>query len=400
MSNGHIRRDYYLSWLERWRDKEVIKVVTGMRRCGKSTLLNDYAGELVASGIEAEQIVRINFESLEEQYPLEPKALYDYVVSRLPKDKPGYVFLDEVQHVEHFETAVDALFVRDNLDLYITGSNAWFLSGDLATLLSGRYVEVQLLPLSFAEYFSSSLTSDVRDDAFSSWLEYGGLPYLTQLNTDSERAEYLGGIFNTIVVKDIAIRHPRMNMIAFQSVSEYLADNIGNPTSIRRISAGLEQTRGAVSASTVSEYVGALRENYLLYRVPRYELKGRRILSSQDKYYLGDLGLRFWLLGRRAGDVGHRVENAVYLELRRRYNRVYVGRLGDSEVDFVALDQDGPSYYQVSLSVLDETTLNRELHPLKSIRDNYPKYLLTMDRIGNGSHEGILQVNLVDWLLS
>lgn len=400
MSSGHIRRDHYLNWLERWRDKDVIKVITGMRRCGKSTLLNDYAGELVASGIEAEQIVRINFESLEERYPLEPKTLYDYVVSRLPKGKPGYVFLDEVQHVEHFETAVDALFVRGNLDLYITGSNAWLLSGDLATLLSGRYVEIQLLPLSFAEYFSSGLTSDTRDDAFSNWLEYGGLPYLTQLKTDAERAEYLGGIFNTIVVKDIAIRHPRMNMIAFQSVCEYLADNIGNPTSIRRISAGLEQTRGAVSASTISEYVNALRENYLLYRVPRYELKGRRILSSQDKYYLGDLGLRFWLLGRRAGDVGHRVENAVYLELRRRYNRVYVGRLGDSEVDFVALDQDGPSYYQVSLSVLDEATLDRELRPLQSIRDNYPKYLLTTDRIGNGSHAGILQINLVDWLLN
>ena len=393
-----VDRPHYLDWLNRWKDKDVIKVAVGMRRCGKSTVLKMFQDSLRSQGVPASNIIAINFESLDEEYPLTARELYRYVVERLA---PGinYVFLDEVQHVEDFERAVDGLHVRDDVDLYITGSNAFFLSGELATLLTGRYVELRVLPLSFSEYHSAR-PEENPETAFNRYLSYGGLPYTLSLQSEADIADYLGGVFNTVIVKDIAARNPRMDVRAFEAVASYLADNVGNITSQQKIARGLEAAGRKTSAMTVGSYVEALASSYLLYEARRFDVRGKDHLASLEKYYLGDLGLRFWLLGRSQGDVGHRVENAVYLELLNRYRSVSVGVLRGGEIDFVAMGDEGPRYYQVSLTVLDEATLERELAPLRAVRDNYPKTLLTLDRVGVGDREGIRQENLLDWLLT
>lgn len=396
-----IERPEYLAWLERWRDRDVIKVVTGMRRCGKSTILRMFRDQLLADGIAPNRIIAINFESLEDAYPTEAKALYDYITDRLPKDGTGkaYVFLDEVQHVRDFERAVDGLYVRDDVDLYITGSNADLLSSELATLLTGRYVELRMLPLSFREYRGARPDSEPADRSIERYLTYGGLPYAAMLDDDHDIADYLGGVFNTILVKDIAQRRPKTDMVAFGEVAAFLADNVGNITSVKGIADTLKQTRHSVSATTVAEYIAALRDNYLLYRADRYDIKGKSYLKTMEKYYLGDPGFRFWFLGKSAGDLGHRIENVVYLELLRRHRTVNIGKVDTTEVDFHVSDAGDEHYYQVALTVMDERTLARELAPLQAIRDNHPKTLLTMDRIGTGNHDGIRHINLVDWLL-
>lgn len=392
-----IERPRYMAWLNRWREKDVIKVLTGMRRCGKSTILSLYQQKLLESGVALASIQSINFEQMDRAYPREAQALYDYIVARLA---PGtnYVFLDEVQHVEDFERVVDGLYVRDDVDLYITGSNAKFLSGELATLLTGRYVEVLVQPLSFAEYRSARLEVDV-ERAFNDYLTYGGLPYVLNIDDPRDIMDYLGGVFNTIVLKDIAQRNPRMDMRAFDHTASFLADNVGNITSCQRISRGLAASGRKISTTTVGEYIEELKRNFLLFEARRFDLQGGGYLNTLEKYYLGDLGFRFWLLGKSTGDLGHRVENAIYLELLHREREVCVGKWRDAEVDFVTLGSGGPHYYQVALSVLDETVLDRELAPLQALRDNYPKTLLTLDRVGSGDHGGIEQVNIIDWLL-
>ena len=393
-----IERPQYMQWLQRWRDKDVIKVVTGLRRCGKSTVLKLFREQLAANGVPQDHIISINFESLAEDYPIEAKPLYDYIVKRL---QPGsnYVFLDEIQHVADFERAVDGLYVRDDVDLYITGSNADLLSSELATQLTGRYVELCMLPLSFKEYRSARPANEAEDQSFDRYLTYGGLPYAASLDDDQDIADYLGGVFNTILVKDIARRHPRIDMITFNEVASFLADNVGNPFSFNGIAGTMRQTRKGISPTTVGDYIAALSENYLLFRADRYDLKGKAYLKTMPKYYLGDPGFRFWFLGKTAGDIGHRVENVVYLELLRRYRTVNIGKVGSTEIDFYASDANGAHYYQVSSTVTESKTLKRELRPLQTLDDNYPKTLLTLDRIGNGDHRGIQQVNLVDWLL-
>lgn len=392
-----INRPYYLDWLERWKDKDVIKVIVGMRRCGKSTVLQLFKRRLLERGTDPSHVIDINFERLDASYPLAANELYSYVADRLQPGK-NYVFLDEVQHVSDFERAVDGLYVRGDVDLYMTGSNAYFLSGELATLLAGRYVELRVLPLSFAEFHSARPDED-PEAALNRYLSYGGLPYTLQIDSPSDCADYLGGVFNTIVIKDISARNPRMDMRAFTNVSTFLADNIGNLTSQQRISRGMATAGRKVSTTTVGSYIEALKESYLLYEAPRYDVHGRGHLDTLEKYYLGDLGLRFWLLGRDRGDVGHRIENLVYLELLRRYRSVSVGAMRGGEVDFVAMEDQGCHYYQVALTVLDEATLARELAPLNAIRDNYPKTLLSLDRVGTGDLNGIKHVNLTDWLL-
>ncbi len=393
-----INRPHYLNWLERWRDKDVIKVVVGMRRCGKSTVLQLFQNRLVAQGINPANILSLNFERLDEDYPQTARELYTYIVERLA---PGvnYVFLDEVQHVEDFERVVDGLYVRDDVDLYITGSNAFFLSGELATLLTGRYVELRVLPLSFAEYHSAN-PSENPETAFNRYLAYGGLPYTLQIERAEDIADYLGGVFNTIIVKDIAARNPRTDLRSFTNTAAFLADNVGNLTSQQKISRGLAAAGRKVSTTTVGAYIETLKESYLLYEASRYDVQGKAHLDTLEKYYLGDLGLRFWLLGRDQGDIGHRVENAVNLELLQRYRTVNVGVMRNGEIDFVATGDEGPHYYQVALSALEESTLERELAPLQAVRNNYPKTLLTLDRIGVGDRGGIRQENIIDWMLS
>lgn len=415
-----IDRPYYLEWLNRWKKKDLIKVVTGMRRCGKSTVLELFQQSLKNEGVSEDNILSINFESMDEDYPTEAKQLYDYVIARLSKKGMTYVFLDEVQHVKEFEKAVDALHVKDNIDIYITGSNAYYLSGELATMLTGRYVELKMYPLSFKEYataldestkkrgldfpfdfpFDFGSPSLTREQAFDRYLKYGGLPFAAQLQDEKTIAEYLDGVFNTILVKDISKRHPQMNFQLFEATASFLADNVGNLSTTNSIANCLAQQDKKVSRGTIDEYIEALLENFLLFKVHKYNLKGKEYLRTNErKYYLGDLGFRFWLLGKRAGDIGHRIENVVFLELLRRYDRVTMGSQNGKEIDFIASNAKGVHYFQVAQTVLEEKTLERELTPLQVIKDNFPKSLLTLDVIGEGNHEGIEQVNLLDWLM-
>ncbi len=398
MKNDLVDRPVYLSWLNRWKNRDVIKVATGLRRCGKSSVLELFRRQLRAEGVADGNILSINFESWDEEYPLDARELYRYIVQRLGAGT-NYVFLDEVQHVREFERAVDALYVREGVDLYITGSNAFFLSGELATLLTGRYVELNMLPFSFAEYQSARGGEERPEDAFNRYLTYGGMPFAARLDDPQSIADYLGGVFNTVLVEDVAGRHPRMDMRAFRDLSAFIADNVGNITSRKRVAAGLTQAGTKVSPATVGTYLDILMENYLAFKAGRYDLKGREYLETLEKYYLGDLGFRFWLLGKEQGDLGRRLENAAYLELLRRYRTVCVGKMGTAEVDFIAMGDDGPEYFQVALTVLDEATRVREFAPLEAIADNYPKTVLTLDRVGVGDYRGIRHLNVIDWML-
>ncbi len=400
MARDHILvpRPRAMEWLDRWRDKEPVKVITGLRRCGKSSVLELFRDHLSAEGVAANNMLSINFESLDEPYPTEARALYEYVVGHLSAGM-NYVFLDEVQHVKDFERVIDGLALRDDVDLYVTGSNADILSGELATLITGRYVELQMHPFSFSEYRAA--LKDMEDDVlFERYLTYGGMPYIANLRDDQSISDYLGGVFNTIVMGDVTRRHPRMNMQAFQRTASFLADNIGNITSLSRISTGLKGVGEPVSVGAVGEYTAALIENLLLHKAPRFDIKGREHLDTLEKYYLEDLGFRFWLLGKQQGDIGHRIENVVYVELLRRFTHVSVGKVGRAEVDFVAMKDGIPTYIQVTQSVLSEEVREREYAPLRAIADNHPKLVLTLDRIGNGDYNGIQQLNLIDWLLS
>lgn len=403
-SNQLVARPGYTDWLRRWKNRDVIKVVTGLRRCGKSTILRLFQRELRDSGIDSSHIISINFEDLSERHPRDPQQLYDSIVSRLSPGGTNYVFLDEVQHVEHFERAVDGLYVRDDVDLYITGSNAELLSSELATLLTGRYVELRMLPLSFAEFRAARQTTamgarETVETSFERYLTYGGLPYATNLEDPQDLSDYLGGVFNTILVADVAKRNPRMDMRAFNDVAAFLADNIGNANSLNSIAGSLKASGRKISPTTVSSYISAMTENYLIFRSRRYDLQGKAWLSTEEKLYLGDLGFRTWLLGKSQGDLGHRLENVVYLELLRRNASVATGKWATKEVDFVTEGTGGTNYYQVSQSVLDPRTLERELAPLRALRDNHPKTLLTLDRIGLGDYQGIRHINVIDWLL-
>jgi predicted AAA+ superfamily ATPase len=398
MDTNLVPRPHYTAWLQRWKNKNVIKVVTGMRRSGKSCIFELFQGELRAEGIPESNIHCINFESLDEEYPSDARGLYRYLVQRL---SPGvnYVFLDEVQHVSDFERAVDGLALRDDVDLYITGSNAYILSSELATLLTGRYVELRVLPFSYSEFLSARPSGSNDETEFNRYLTYGGMPLSARLDDERSILDYLGGVFSTIVLEDVAQRYPRMDMRSFKDTAAFLADNIGNITSRKRIASGLALAGTKATATTVGGYLDILMENYLFFKAERYDLRGREYLATLEKYYLGDLGFRFWLLGKTQGDVGHRIENVVYLELLRRYRTVSIGKLGAAEVDFVATGDSGPEYFQVAQTVLPEETREREFKPFRSLADNYPKTVLTLDRIGVGDYDGIRQNNIVDWLL-
>jgi len=393
-----IGRPHYTDWLKRWKDKDVIKVVSGMRRAGKSTIMELFQVDLLEDGVEASNIISINFESFEEEYPLTHKELYHYVVQRLAPTGNNYVFLDEIQHVDQFEKVVAALNVRDDVDLYITGSNAYYLSSELATLLTGRSVEIHVTPYSFKEY-SFARPELAEDDAFQRYLIYGGLPYGATLTNDRDITQYLEGVFSNIFIKDVATRRPRMDMNAFRRTASFLADNVGNISSIRSIASAQSANKKNVSQGAVNEHIESLIETYLAYKVSRYDLRGKAYLQTMEKYYLGDLGFRYWLLKKNLGDVGRRLENVVYLELIRRYTHVDIGKQGTKEIDFIARRGNEIHYFQVAQTVLDDKTLQRELEPLQSQKDNHPKKLLTLDRIGTGNADGIEHANLIDWLL-
>ena len=375
-----IERKTYMEKLLNWKDKQVIKVVTGVRRCGKSTLLEMFQDRLKMEGVDDHRIIAINLEDFDFIELRDPKELYHYISTRLIKEKRCYVFLDEIQHVSNYADVVDALFVKENVDLYLTGSNAYMLSSEIATLLSGRYIEIKMQPLSFAEYVDSAGNRDHLAGKYSDYITNSSFPYTLELQNDKNLiSDYLEGIYNTIVMKDVMQRKKINDAMMLESVVRFMMDNIGNTLSTKRIADALTSFGRKIDVKTVERYLQALSESFILYKVPRYNLRGRQLLKTLEKYYLVDVALRRTLLGKRAADTGHILENVVFLELLRRYQRVYVGKMDDTEVDFVALDEDGASYFQVAATTRDENTLNRELAPLKAISDHYPKFLLTLD---------------------
>ncbi|MBO5417112.1 MAG: ATP-binding protein [Clostridia bacterium] len=404
-----IKRNEYLAQLTEWKDKNVIKVITGIRRCGKSTLMKLFQKELLSQGVEDSQIIAINFEDLAFEELSDYKKLYEYIMTKINKEKTTYLFLDEIQKIEHFEKAVDSFFVQDNIDIYITGSNAFLLSGELATLLSGRYVEISMLPLSFKE-FCQLREHDDKDLLFSEYLKIGSFPYVVGLPVSEEMVDvYLEGIYNTVIVKDIEERQQRktpdpsrrkINDIALlKNVSKFLANSIGNPISIKSISDYITSSGRKVSYNTVDDYIEALKESFVFYSAERFDVNGKNILKTNPKMYIVDLGLRRHLVSKKNYDLGFALENIVYLELRRRGYSVYVGKSGDGEVDFVAKKADRILYFQVTASMMEESTFEREMRSLRAISDNYPKIVLTLDRFTLGNYEGIEVVNAVDWLL-
>lgn len=394
-----INRPDYLDQLIRFKDKDLIKVVTGIRRCGKSTLFDLYCDYLKNNGVGEDQIIRINLEDADYDFITNYKELYEFVKSKLNSDKQNYVFLDEVQNVEFFQKACDSLYIKKNVDLYVTGSNAYLLSGELATLLSGRYIEIKMLPLSFKEYISYFGDSDLIQK-YTNYITRGSFPYVLQLDTKQEVRSYMEGIYNTIVIKDIVSRKNIVDVSLLDSVIKFMFDNVGNLCSSTKISNTMTSNGRSISVPTVESYLNALVDSFILYRVNRFDIKGKQYLSSGFKYYLSDIGLRYYLLGSKKADDGHILENIVYLELLRRGYDVYIGKVDNNEVDFIAINETGEEYYQVAYTVQSEETLKRELESLESINDHNPKYLLTMDFTPYTSHNGIKQINVLEWLLN
>lgn len=396
-----IKRKEYLQQLINWRDKKVIKVITGVRRCGKSTLMDLYKSCLLEQGVANEQIISINFEDYDYIDLLEPRNFYAYVKERILSDgRMTYFFFDEIQNVKDFERVVDSLYIKPNVDIYITGSNAYMLSSELATLLSGRYVEIKMLPLSFKEYVEVSGDEHELPRKYRNYIETSSFPYVLDMKQDARVIrEYLNGIYNTIVVKDITQRNRFPDTMMLESVLRFAYDNIGNILSTKKIADTMTSDGRKIDTKTVEKYLNALMESYMLYQCKRYNIKGRQYLKTLDKYYAVDMGMRKVLLGSKAMDAGHILENIVYLELLRRGYDVYIGKVDDLEVDFVAMDDQGMTYYQVSATVRDEKTLKRELASLQSINDHYPKILLTLDDDPEMEYAGIRKINALDWLL-
>lgn len=395
-----IQRREYLNKLIAFKDKQIIKVITGIRRCGKSMLMEIYQDWLCNHGVASEQIVSINFEDMDYEEMTDYKKLYQFLKSKLLPDRTTYIFLDEIQHVENFPKVVDSLYIKKNVDIYITGSNAYMLSSEIATLISGRYVQIEMLPLSFKEYMESTGSMEDRGVKYTEYLSNSSFPYALELKGHpSEIRDYLEGIYNTIVVKDIITRKRITDPMMLRSVLRFIFDSIGSPISSKKIADTMTSGGRKVDQKTVERYLDALTESYIIYPAKRYNIKGKQYLKSLAKYYVVDIGLRFMLLGSRQADMGHILENVVYLELLRRGYEVYVGKVDNLEVDFVAQNEKGTTYYQVALSVRDEKTLDRELRPLQAIRDHYPKVILTMDDDPEAQYDGIRRINARDWLL-
>ena len=407
-----IDRKEYLDFLVKSKDRQIIKVVSGVRRCGKSTLFEIYKDFLLENGVEKNQIISINFEDMDYEELIDYKKLYEYIKSKMIEDKRNYIFLDEIQHVDKFEKVVDSLFIKENTDLYITGSNAYFMSSELATLLSGRYIELKMLPLSFKEYYQAKLEYEKMEQKenrtlktliqyYNEYIVNSSFPYTLQLDSDLKNIyEYLSGIYNSVLLKDIVARLKISDVMRLESVVKYIFDNIGNLTSLSKIANTLTSMGRKTDAKTIEKYIRGLTDSLLVHEVSRYNIKGKEFLSTLSKYYVADLGLRQMILGNRNIDMGHILENVIYLELLRRKGNVYIGQFDKNEIDFVVINSNEIEYYQVALAVLDENTLKRELDAFKNIKDNYPKYLITLDDVMvNTDYDGIKVVNALEWLL-
>lgn len=396
----NIIREEYLKKLIALKDKHIIKIVTGIRRCGKSTLFEIFQDYLINNGVSNNQIISINFEDYDYEELTDPHKLYKYIKDKIISNKKMYVFLDEIQNVNDFHKVVDSLFIKKNIDLYLTGSNAYMLSSEIATLISGRYVEIKMLPLSFKEYVQSTGDTNNLNKKYRDYIEFSSFPYVLELkNQYKETNVYLEGLLNTIILKDIVQRNKIADILMLKSVLRFLFDNIGNQLSNKKIADTLTSNGRKIDSKTVEKYINSLMESYVIYQANRYNIKGKEYLKTLEKYYVVDIGLRYALLGRKSTDVGRMLENIVYLELIRRGFDVYVGKVNDLEVDFVAMDGKKTIYYQVSATVRDENTLKRELASLEKISDHYQKIILTLDEDPEADYNGIRRINVLEWLI-
>lgn len=395
-----IVRNEYLEILKDFRDKDIIKIVTGIRRCGKSTLLEMFKEYLRENDVDDGHIISINFEDYNYVDLLEPKSLHTYIQSKITDNEMYYVFFDEIQNVNDFPRVVDSLNLKENVDIYITGSNAYMLSSEIATFISGRYVEIKMLPLSFKEYVEYTGNRNELNKKYADYLQFSSFPYAAMLGKNKDRIhEYLEGIYSTVLLKDIIARKKVSDTMILESVIRYMFDNIGNLTSTKKISDTMNSDGRKVDVKTIEKYIAALTESFVIYQAKRYDVKGKNYLKTLDKYYIVDIGLRYMLLGSRNADTGHILENVVYLELLRRGYKVFIGKMENEEVDFVAMSSKETIYFQVAATVRDEGTLMRELRPLQKIPDNYPKYILTLDEDPEGDYDGIRRINALEFLL-
>lgn len=392
------RRDY-LDKLIAFKDKKLIKVITGIRRCGKSTILEIFRDWLLNNGVSPEQILYLNFEDYDHIELRNPLALHQYIKPMILSDKPTYIFFDEIQHVKDFPDIINSINLKPNVDLYVTGSNAYMLSNEIATLLSGRYVEIAMLPLSFKEYVEGCGGSDNLEKAYTNYITQSSFPYTLALDRPKDITDYLNGVYNTVVMKDIISRKKIQDVMMLESVIRFVADNIGNMLSTKRIADIMTADGRKIDQKTVEKYLTSLCETFFVYEAKRYNVKGKQLLKTLGKYYLVDVGLRRMLLGGRSFDAGRLLENVVYLELLRRQKSVYIGKINNLEVDFVAIDENDIVYYQVAATVRDEATLKRELSSLQQINDQYPKYILTLDEDPEADYDGIKRINALKWLM-
>ncbi len=392
------RRDY-LDKLIAFKDKKLIKVITGIRRCGKSTIMEIFRDWLLNNGVSPEQILYLNFEDYDNIELRSPLALHQYIKPLILSDKPTYIFFDEIQHVKDFPDIINSINLKPNVDLYVTGSNAYMLSNEIATLLSGRYVEIAMLPLSFKEYVEGCGGSDNLEKAYTNYITQSSFPYTLALDRPKDITDYLNGVYNTVVMKDIISRKKIQDVMMLESVIRFVADNIGNMLSTKRIADIMTADGRKIDQKTVEKYLTSLCETFFVYEAKRYNVKGKQLLKTLGKYYLVDVGLRRMLLGGRSFDAGRLLENVVYLELLRRQKSVYIGKIDNLEVDFVAIDENDIVYYQVAATVRDEATLQRELSSLQQINDQYPKYILTLDEDPEADYDGIKRINALKWLM-
>lgn len=396
-----IPRKQYLDQLIAWKDKHIIKVITGVRRCGKSTLMEMFQDYLYTQNVSKEQMITINLEDFDYYDLHNPTNLHAYIKERLVEGKQTYIFIDEIQQCLDFPKVIDSLYIKKNTDIYLTGSNAYMLSSEIATLLSGRYVEISMLPLSFKEYVLATGNSNNLAQTYTRYLETSSFPYAISLNEQpKEIRDYLNAIYNTIVVKDIINRNKISDVMMLKSVTRFIFDNIGNQLSTKKIADTMTSNGRKIDVKTLEKYLNALMESFIIYQAKRYNIKGKQYLKSLEKYYVVDIGLRYMLLGSSSIDVGHILENIIYLELLRRGYEVYIGKIDELEVDFVAISQKRKFYIQVAATVRDETTLKRELASLQKIHDHYPKIILTLDEDPEADYEGIRRINALNWLMN
>ncbi len=394
-----INRPNYINELIKFKDKELIKVITGIRRCGKSTLMELYKNYLIENGVSNEQIISVNLEDLKYNFIQNYMDLYNFINSKLLDNTKNYVFIDEIQIIPEFQKVADSLFINKNIDLYITGSNANLLSSELSTLLTGRYIEIKMLPLSFKEFCSIKETDDL-ERIYQEYISLGSFPYTTKLEED-EIGKYLGSLYNDVIIKDIMIRKKISDESQLKSVAMFALDNIGNLLSTNNIANTMISNGRQINVRTVERYLEGFIESFFLYKACRYDIKGKQYLKTGEKYYVSDLGLRYFMLGRKIGDRGHILENIVYLELLRRGYDVYVGKVDEYEVDFVALNSSGRIYVQVCETLKDNENkiLKRELNSLEKINDNYEKIILTLDKMPLSNENGIIVRNALEWLI-